>query len=288
MKTKTPLETLKAFKQLNKVAREGRAKRLGFVDAAACLAYLESQVKSTSASGQPKKATTKTKTAPPSASVKEAPSKGRKGKQPSVPVLIHVADVLDASGSMNGPKFINALKGINKGIEGLKCDASGAEYTYTLCDFSHDVLFPFVKRNLQGVHNYSGETRGSTSLYDAIGQTIRKIEANWIPGAKVLVNIYTDGQENSSKEFSGKEIAAMIKVLSGQGWTFTFVGTDHDVAYVVNNLHIHESNTLVYDGSAQGLEKSLSATVKSRGAYAQAAVRGEDVSVGFYKDLSNK
>lgn len=288
MKTRTPQETLKEFKQLNKVAREKRAVKNGFADAASYLTHLE-----TLASAKVPKSVIKTKKTatppPPAAPAPIAKAKGsRKPKATAIPVLIHVADILDASGSMSGPKFINALKGINKGIEGLKCDKSGADYTYTLCDFSDDTLFPFIKRPLCSVTNYSGETRGSTALWDAIGRTVRNIQKeDWVTGTKVLVNIYTDGQENASREFSQKEIAAMIKVLSEQGWTFTFVGTSTDVAYVTRHLHIDESNTLVYDGSAKGLEKSLSATVTGRARYASAAVAGEDVSRGFYKDLSD-
>lgn len=286
MKTRTPEETLKEFKQLNKVAREKRAVKMGFANAAAYLSHLEVQAsaKKSTITNYPKKPKSVAKVAPK----KESPKKVKATPPAGVETLIHVADVLDASGSMNGPKFNNALYGINKGVQGLREDTSGAIYTYTLCDFSNDIRFPAVKEQLGAIGTIVGETRGSTALYDAIGQTIRKVQDGIAPGAKVLVNIYTDGQENASREFKEREIAAMIKVLSGQGWTFTFIGTDHDVSYVTRNLHIDKSNTLVYDGSAQGLEKSFNATLTARSSYAQKAVAGEDVSTGFYKDLSNK
>jgi len=281
-------EELKSFKQYNKTARETRAKKLGYASAAAYISYLEACIagkKTGVSAGHP---SMKGNTVPP---VPAGDPLSQPTPPPSVDnnVTIHVADVLDASGSMEGGKFNNALKGINLGIKELKSSKTPVKHTYTLCDFSDDIVFHYIKGPLDSVETIKGKTRGSTALYDAIGTTIEKvgdIDGTGVkPGDKVLVNIYTDGQENASRRFNVGQIATKIKALSECGWTFTFVGTQQDVAYVTRNLHIHESNTLVYDGTAVGLERSMIKTMSARQSYSESASRGEDVSKGFYKDV---
>jgi Mg-chelatase subunit ChlD len=50
--------------------------------------------------------------------------------------------------------------------------------------------------------------RGSTPLYDAIGECARRVEAN---GRAVTVVVITDRMENASKEFTRESVKALIK-----------------------------------------------------------------------------
>lgn len=267
--TKTPQEKLKSFKQMNKVARETKAKREGFTDAASYLVYLEKEASKGASSSYKSNGST------------SSSSKSKK----STTVTVHVADVLDASGSMNGEKFNAALSGINIGIANLKSDTNPIEYTYTLCDFSDSVLFPQLLKPIIDVRKVSGATRGSTALFDAIGKTVEKISEAVGPNDKVLINIYTDGQENASRTFRAGQISNIIEDLSSKGWTFTFIGTDADVAYAQSMLKFDSSNTLVYDGTATGLEASMIKTNSARVNYSNKVSKGEDVSKGFFKDI---
>jgi hypothetical protein len=123
-------------------------------------------------------------------------------------------------------------------------------------------------------------------LFDAIGKSVESLKPNLQPGDKVLVNIYTDGQENSSRHFTAEAINTLIKALSETGWTFTFIGTKEDVAYAQSRLSFKASNTLIYDGTAKGLEKSFMVNNVSRSAYSSAVADGLDVSEGFFKDIN--
>ena len=67
---------------------------------------------------------------------------------------------------------------------------------------------------------------GGTPLYDAIGKGISKTNAQIEDGDHVLVTIITDGEENSSEEWTLKMIRTMIEKLKKQNWTFTLIGTD--------------------------------------------------------------
>ena len=82
---------------------------------------------------------------------------------------------------------------------------------------------------------------GGTPLYDAIGKGISKVNAQIEDGDHVLVTIITDGEENSSEEWTLKMIRTMIEKLKKQNWTFTLIGTDNlDVETMAHSFAIDE------------------------------------------------
>ena len=68
---------------------------------------------------------------------------------------------------------------------------------------------------------------GGTPLYDAMGMAISKMNAQVTDEDNVLVTVITDGEENSSVEWTLKMIRTMIEKLKKQHWTFTLIGTDN-------------------------------------------------------------
>jgi hypothetical protein len=57
----------------------------------------------------------------------------------------------------------------------------------------------------------------------------------------VLVTIITDGEENSSEEWTLKMVRNMIEKLKSQNWTFTLIGTDNlDVETMAHSFAIDE------------------------------------------------
>jgi Mg-chelatase subunit ChlD len=82
---------------------------------------------------------------------------------------------------------------------------------------------------------------GCTPLYDAIGKGISKVNAQIEEGDHVLVTIITDGEENSSREWTLQMVRTMIEKLKKQGWTFTLIGTDNlDVESMAHSFAIDE------------------------------------------------
>ena len=60
-------------------------------------------------------------------------------------------------------------------------------------------------------------------------------------GDHVLVTIITDGEENSSEEWTLRMVRNMIEKLKPQGWTFTLIGTDNlDVETMAHSFAIDE------------------------------------------------
>ena len=81
----------------------------------------------------------------------------------------------------------------------------------------------------------------ATPLYDAIGKGISKVNAQIEEGDNVLVTIITDGEENSSEEWTLKMVRTMIEKLKKQHWTFTLIGTeDLDVETMAHSFAIEE------------------------------------------------
>jgi RIO-like serine/threonine protein kinase len=54
----------------------------------------------------------------------------------------------------------------------------------------------------------------------------------------VVVTVITDGYENSSREYDRSAIRALVEHLQDKGWSFAYVGTDHDVHGVSVSLSI--------------------------------------------------
>ena len=82
---------------------------------------------------------------------------------------------------------------------------------------------------------------GGTPLYDAMGMAISKVNAQVDDDDNVLVTVITDGEENSSQEWTLKMIRTMIEKLKKQHWTFTLIGTDNlDVETMAHSFAIDE------------------------------------------------
>jgi uncharacterized protein (DUF1810 family) len=94
-----------------------------------------------------------------------------------------------------------------------------------------------------------------TPLYDAIGLGICELQKalTTVADYNVLVTVMTDGMENASKKYSGAEIKKMIENLKEKNWTFTYIGTDHDIDLVADSLSI--SNKMRFDKSDAGVLK---------------------------------
>jgi hypothetical protein len=268
---KSSSELLKAFIQRNKVAREKKAKLEGFSSAAEYIEFLKNNVK-------PAKT--------PVTSTSSKNTKTKKSSSKTKLTTIHVVDILDRSGSMSGLKIKNAIEFLNKGVKELQSSKLEIDYTHTYCQFNSSIELKYVSKPVKEVQKINSTPGGSTSLYDAIGSTLQEL-TKYLgkKDCKVLVNIYTDGGENSSTKFSASKVAELVEQYNSQNFTITFVGTPQDVDFVTNRLKVHKSNTLSYDGSGAGLEKALNKTLTSRSAYAMSALAGEDVKVGFYKDI---
>ena len=129
--------------------------------------------------------------------------------------------VMDESGSMAdmGSEPLEALNSfVNEQQKALKGDDS----TFTLWNFSSTVRLVIGDQRLQDVKYITDYyPHGMTALYDGIGNAI----TTKYKKENVVCLIITDGQENSSVEFSGARIKELIhQAETKKNWKFIFMG----------------------------------------------------------------
>lgn len=89
-----------------------------------------------------------------------------------------------------------------------------------------------------------------TPLFDAMGRSINELKKYVEENDVVLVTIITDGYENASREYSGKEIKRLVGELREKGWVFAYIGTNQDVDAVADDMGIR--SRMYYDYSDRG------------------------------------
>jgi len=170
---------------------------------------------------------------------------------------------LDKSGSMSW-KSNAAIEGFNGYLEGIK---ESVDFL-TLGQFNETLTKTYDIANTADVEPLSAKTYtpgGGTSLYDAIGTLVKEteayLEAN--PGKidEVIVTIFTDGEENTSRTYSLASIKALITKKEAEGnWTFVFMGSELNTYQQGASMGFSNANTRIYAAV------DTSATMRSMGA----------------------
>ncbi len=146
--------------------------------------------------------------------------------------LTDITLVVDRSGSMDAIR-LDAEGGVNAFMK-QQADEEG-DALMTLVEF--DTEYNFVERGtpIEDVGGYTLRPRGMTALLDAVGRSINetaeRIEATDESDRPELVVfvVMTDGEENSSVEFTRDQVHELIsKRQSEDGWHFTFLGANQD------------------------------------------------------------
>ena len=91
-----------------------------------------------------------------------------------------------------------------------------------------------------------------TPLFDAMGRSLNDLKKHVCDEDVVLVTIITDGYENASREYSGRDIKNLVAELKKKGWVFAYIGTNQDVDAVADDMGIR--SRMCYDYSPKGAE----------------------------------
>ncbi len=139
---------------------------------------------------------------------------------------------LDRSGSMSGERWIHAIDSINDYVNGLKKEKVEGTVTVTAFDYGQSMRLDTVVDN-QSIAYYESlkhdvlSPSGMTPLFDAAANVMdRALENN---AKRTVVVIMTDGEENSSKEYTQVKIKDKVKLLQDKGWEVIFLGANFDV-----------------------------------------------------------
>ena len=176
--------------------------------------------------------------------------------------------ILDESGSMSCIKR-QALSGLNETLQTIRKAQEKypeQEQLVSIVPFeTFNIRLLRDKVSIKDVEDLKADEYnpgGATPLYDAIGFGISSIRKEVTDNDSVLVTIITDGEENSSREYSGKAIAALIDELKMKGWLFTYIGANQDAVKVAKTMNI--SNALNFEQDEEGTKEMFRRERKSR------------------------
>ena len=183
--------------------------------------------------------------------------------------------IMDRSGSMWDIQK-SAIMGFNEVLGGVK--AAKKKYSDTQEQLITLVLFD--SEEITDVHWNADPDAASiltketyvpgacTPLYDAMGRTLTRLrkEIGDDRDSSVAVTVITDGYENSSEEYDLPAIKALVDSLKEKGWSFAYMGTDHDVESVSVSLSI--TNVVKFEKTEEETMKTFKKERRARARWA--------------------
>ena len=137
----------------------------------------------------------------------------------------HVTLVLDETGSMHS-MVDEVITGVNKYVDDMKGD--GQDYAFSLLKFdSTHLTWAQRKVKVKDIVRLSRKNYqpgAATPLLDATFRAIKETEQDTKKGQKVMIVVFTDGLENSSREVNATTLTDLIKAKENEGWAFIYLG----------------------------------------------------------------
>ena len=186
--------------------------------------------------------------------------------------------ILDRSSSMMKVRDAT-ISGINEQLDSIRKaakDFQDQEQIVCFVTFSDQVDSTQIwNESIENVNNFTKDTycpRGFTALHDAIGMGINKIKeqvANELAKrqANIVITVFTDGYENSSREFvNATEVKELVSSIQETGqWTVAFIGCGGDEVFsVAQSMGISRGNTMSYDAGVKGTTQAFSTMSNAR------------------------
>ena len=175
--------------------------------------------------------------------------------------LTELVFILDKSGSMSGLEK-DTIGGYNAMLEKQKAVDGECLITTVLFDNGYELLHDRIDiRAVSLITEKEYVIGGSTALLDAIGRTISKIgnaqrhTADEYRAEKVMIAIITDGEENSSREYSSDKVKAQIERQKEKyGWEFVFLGANIDAVETAGRFGIAPDRAQNYHADSEGTQ----------------------------------
>lgn len=184
--------------------------------------------------------------------------------------------IVDESGSMSHLREAT-LSGINETINSIRSAqidfATTQEHTLTLVTFDSGTNRPDVRtmidnQPIQQIKEFTDYMpTGCTPLYDAMGKSLTTLHHRIQDDkdATAVVTVLTDGLENSSREWTASRLRRLIEQLKGEGWSFSYMGSAHNVKEVTDLLSIE--NVVEFSHDNIGADSTWAREQSSRMAY---------------------
>jgi Mg-chelatase subunit ChlD len=196
--------------------------------------------------------------------------------------------ILDESGSMESVRnaTISGFNELVQTIKGVEAQFPEQEHLVSLVTFNgqgiRTPLWNEPVQRLKEINSRSYQPNSFTPLFDAMGTSLTRLrgQVESLKDYNVLVTVITDGEENSSKEYSGKAIKDLVDHLSQLNWTFSYIGANHDVADFAMKISI--TNTLTFDAHPEGMKKMFDQEKNARANFSRKIRDKEDLKKNYY------
>ena len=184
--------------------------------------------------------------------------------------LTELVFILDKSGSMGGLEA-DTIGGYNSMLAKQQAVEGECRITTVLFDNNYELLHDRIDiKAVSPMTDKQYQVGGSTALLDAIGRTINKIgnaqknTAEEYRAQKVMFVIITDGEENSSREFSADKVKELIeRQKTKYGWEFIFLGANIDAVQTAGRFGISADRAVDYIADDKGTELNFSVMARA-------------------------
>ena len=202
--------------------------------------------------------------------------------------------ILDRSGSMEPVRDVT-ISGLNEQLQTIRKDQEKLklqEQRVCFVTFDNEIDHTSLwDKNIKDINDFTRDDYvpgATTALRDAVGIGVTKLkeeirkqnkkmgkiktgghffenmdlsetdEPELLPKINAVVTIFTDGEENASHEYSGKQISDLIKEVKDTGeWTVSFLGCGDNVFEVAKSMGISQGDTLSYAPGQDGTQNAF-------------------------------
>jgi uncharacterized protein YegL len=209
--------------------------------------------------------------------------------------LTELVFILDKSGSMSGLEN-DTIGGYNSMLAKQQDVAGECLITTVLFDNNYELLHDRIDlKAVSPITDKEYQVGGSTALLDAIGRTIHKIDnaqkhtADDYRAEKVMFVIITDGEENSSREYSAEKVKAQIERQKTKcGWEFIFLGANIDAVQTAGRLGIHADRAIDYVPDSVGTDLNFKVMAKTVVAFRESGVVEDEDFAPIKADMKRR
>lgn len=197
--------------------------------------------------------------------------------------------VLDKSGSMQGYEK-DTIGGFNTILAENKNRPENVYITTILFDSKVHKLHNRVDINkIKDLTANDYFASGNTALLDAVGSAIIDGHKPNSPYKNVMMVIITDGEENSSREYSLDTVKSLINSAEKEkGWEFVFLGANIDAIGAAESIGIKSSNSTQYIQDAKGYENAYESVNKAVQSKIEGKVLTEDWKSSVEQDAKER
>ncbi|NLT40268.1 MAG: VWA domain-containing protein [Clostridiales bacterium] len=209
--------------------------------------------------------------------------------------LTELVFILDKSGSMGGLEH-DTIGGYNSMLEKQKAVEGECLITTVLFDNDYELLHDRIDiRAVSPITEKEYRVGGSTALLDAIGRTINKTgnalkhTSDEYRAKNVMFIIITDGEENSSREYSPERIKAQIeRQRTKYGWEFIFLGANIDAVRTASRFGIAPDRAQNYHADSEGVELNFRVMSRAVAAFRERSAMPEGWNDEIQRDYKRR